>query len=157
MSNSLRPHWLQHTRFPCPSLSPRICSNSHPLSRWCHPTISSSALSLYQHQGLFQWVGSLHQVVKVLELQLQLHHQSFQWILSVDFQCWLVWSPCCPRDYQEAPTPQFESINSSALSLIYGPALTSIHDYWKNHSFQLYRPLLAKWCLCFLILYLSLS
>ena len=43
MSDSLRPHGLQHARFPCPSLSPRVCSNSCPLSRWCHPTISSSA------------------------------------------------------------------------------------------------------------------
>ena len=42
MSNSLWPHGLQHARFPCPSLSPRVCSNSCPLSRWCHPTISSS-------------------------------------------------------------------------------------------------------------------
>ena len=42
MSNSLWPHELQHTRFPCPSLSPWICSHSCPLSQWCHPTISSS-------------------------------------------------------------------------------------------------------------------
>ena len=42
MSNSLWPHELQHTRFPCPSLSPRVCSNSCPLSQWYHPTISSS-------------------------------------------------------------------------------------------------------------------
>ena len=42
-SNSLRPHGLQHTRLPCPPLYPRVCSNSCPLSRWCHPAISSSA------------------------------------------------------------------------------------------------------------------
>ena len=62
MSNSLQPHGLQHTRLPCPSLSPRACSNSCPLSLWCHPNISSSvipspsALNLSQHQCLFQWV-----------------------------------------------------------------------------------------------------
>ena len=44
MSNSLRPHGLHHTRLPCPSLSPRVCSNSCPLSWWCHPTISSSVV-----------------------------------------------------------------------------------------------------------------
>ena len=77
------PHGLQHSRLLCPPLSSRVCSNSCPLSQWCHPTISSSAtpsppvLNLSQHQGLFQWVGSSHQVTKVLELQLQ--HQSFQW------------------------------------------------------------------------------
>ena len=47
----------------------------------------------------------------------------------------LVGSPCSPRDSQESsPTPQFKSINSSALSLLHGPTLTSIHDYWKNYS-----------------------
>ena len=46
-----------------------------------------------------------------------------------------VWFPCSPRDSQESsPTPQFKSINSSALSFLYSPTLTSIHDHWKNHS-----------------------
>ena len=50
----------------------------------------------------------------------------------------LLWSPCCPRDSQESsPASQFESINSSALSLSDGPTLTSIHDYWKSHSFTI--------------------
>ena len=77
---------------------------------------SPPALNLYQHQGLFQWVSSSHYVAKVLELQLQ--HESFQWIFRVDFLWdWLVWSPCCPRDSQESsPAPQFEGINSLALS-----------------------------------------
>ena len=83
-SDSLRPHGLQPSRFPYLSPTPRACSNSCPLSWWCHPTISSSfallspsppAFNLSQHQGLFQWVSSLHQVAKVLDLQLQ--HQSF--------------------------------------------------------------------------------
>ena len=97
---------------------------------------SPPAFNLSQHQCLFQWVSSSHQAAKVLELQLQ--HQSFQRILRTDFlKDGLVWSPCSPRDSQESsPTPQFESINSSALSLIYGPALTSVHDYWRNHSFD---------------------
>ena len=82
MSNSLRPHGLQHARPPCPSPTPRACSNSCPLSQWCHPTISSSVVpfsptfNLSQHQGLFKWVSSLNQVAIVLEFQLQ--HQSFQ-------------------------------------------------------------------------------
>ena len=92
-----------------------------------HPLLSPSApaLNLSQHQGLFQWVGSSHQVAKVLEFQLQ--HQSFQWIFRIDFlEDWLVWSPCCPRGSQEPfPAPQFGSINSLALSLLYGPTLTS--------------------------------
>ena len=83
---------------------------------WVNYAMSSSAtpchfaFSLSQHQSLFQWVSS-YQVAKVLELQL--HHQSLQWIFRVDFLWdWLVWSPCCPRDSQESsPTPQFKSIN----------------------------------------------
>ena len=53
----------------------------------------------------------------------------------IDFRFPLVWAPCSPWDSQESsPTPQFKSINSSALSFLYSPTLTSIHDYWKNHS-----------------------
>ena len=48
---------------------------------------------------------------------------------------WLVWSPCSPRDSQDSsPTPQFKSMNSLVLSLLYSPTLTSIYDYWKNRS-----------------------
>ena len=67
---------------------------------------------------------------------IQFQHQSFQWIFRVDFLYdWLVWSPCCSRDSQESSlAPQFESINSSALSLLFGPTLLSVHNYWKNHS-----------------------
>ena len=74
-------HWLGGVKEP-----------SHPLS-----SPSPPALNLSQQQDLFQWVSSLHQVAKVLELQLQ--HQSFQWIFRTDFlKDWLVWSPCSPRD-----------------------------------------------------------
>ena len=98
---------------------------SHPLS-----SPSPPAFILSQHQGLFQWVSSLHQVAKVLEFQ----HQSFQWTPRTDFlQDGLVGSPCSPRDSKES-SPQFKSINSLALSFLYSPTLTSIHDHWKNHS-----------------------
>ena len=94
VSNSLWLHGLQQARLSCPSPSPGVCANSCPLSQWCHPTISSS-ITLFCPQsfpapGLFQWVSSSHQVPKVLELQLQ--HQSFQWIFRVDFLLfWLVY------------------------------------------------------------------
>ena len=95
---------------------------SHPLS-----SPSSPALNLAQHQGLFQWVSSSHQVAKVLEFQLQ--HQSHQWTPKTDLlQNGLVGSPCSPRDSQESSTPQFKSINSSALSFLYSPTLTSIQN-----------------------------
>ena len=105
---------------------------SHPLSSSSPPAL----LNLSQHQGLFKWVGSLHQVAKVLEFQLQ--HQFLQWTPRTDLlQNGLVGSPCSPRDSQESsPTPQFKIIDSSVLSFLHSPTLTSIHDHWKNHSFD---------------------
>ena len=123
--------------------------SSHPLS------LSSPALNLSQHQGLFQCIGSAHQVVKILELQ----HQSFQWIFRVDFlQDWLVWSPCFPRGSQEScPVPQSKSINSSALQ----PSSWSnshIHTWLlEKPLLWLYGPLSAKWCHWFLIHCIDLS
>ena len=126
VSDSSRPHEPQHARSPCPSPTPEVYPNhvhwvgdaiqpSHPL-----PFPSSPALNLSQHQGLFRWVSSPHQVAKVLEFQLQ----SFQWI----FRTGLVGSPCSPRDCQESsPTPQFKSINSLVLSFLYSPTLISTH------------------------------
>ena len=89
MSDSLRPHGLQHARIPCPSPFPGVAQThvhrvSDAIQLSCPlPSPSPPAFNLPQHQGLFPWVGSSHQVAKVLELQLQ--HQSFQWILRVDF------------------------------------------------------------------------
>ena len=101
---------------------------SHPLSSPSPPAPNPS-----QHQSLFQWVNSSHEVAKLLELQL--HHHSLQRNPRVDLQNGLVGSPCSPRDSQESsPTPQFRSINSSALSFLHSPTLISIHDHRKIHS-----------------------
>ena len=76
MSDSLWPHESQHARPPCPSPTPGVHLDTHASSRWCHPAISSSVSpsppspNPFQHQGLFQWVNSLHEVAKVLEFQL---------------------------------------------------------------------------------------
>ena len=86
---TLWPHGLQHTRLLCPPLSSRVCSNLCPLSQWCYLTISSSATSFssclrsFSASGSFPVSRSSHQVAKVLELQLQ--HQSFQWIFRISF------------------------------------------------------------------------
>ena len=138
MSDSLQPHGQQNRRPPCPLPSPGVCPSSCPLHQWCHQpsrplTPSSSVLSLSQYQGLFQQVGCSYQVTIILELQLQ--HQSFQWVFRVDFLYgWLIWSPCCLRDSQESSlAPQFEGINSSVLCLLCGPSLTTVCDHWKDH------------------------
>ena len=145
MSDSLRPHGLQLTRLPCPSSTPRACSNSCPSSQWCcqlsHPlsSLSPPTFNLSQHQGLFHLVHSMHQVAKVLELQ----HQSFQWIFRIDFLLdWLVGSPCSPRDSQEFyPTPQFKSINFSAFFMV---QLSHLYMTTGKTIVWLGRPLLAK-------------
>ena len=130
VSISLQPHGLQHTRLPCPSLSPRVCSNSYPLCQWCHPTILSSVTPFSSCPQSSPPSGSFP-VNRLFVLEHQLQHQSFQWIFGTEFLWdWLVWSPCFPRDSQESsPAPQFDSINFLVLSLLYGPTLTSIHDY----------------------------
>ena len=121
VSDSLRPYGLQHAWPPWPSPTPEFTQThvhwvsdaiqpSHPLS-----SPSPPAFNLSQHQGLFKWVISSHQVAKALKFQLQ--HQSFQRIFRTDFLSdGLVGSPCSPRDSQKSsPTPQFKSINSLAL------------------------------------------
>ena len=91
------------------------------------PSIFPS-IRVLSNESFFAWVA------QVLEFQLQ--HQSFQWIFRTDFlEDSLFRSPCNSRDSQESsPIPQFKNINSLALSFLYSPTLTSIHDYWKNHS-----------------------
>ena len=88
-SDSLQPHALQYARLPCLSPSPRVCSNSCPLS--CDiiqpsrplPFPFPPAFNHSHHQSLFQWVHSTHQVAEVLDLKLQ--HQPFKWIFRIDF------------------------------------------------------------------------
>ena len=107
VSDSLWPHELQHARPPCPSPTPGGHSDSRPSSQMAiqpsHPLSSPSppAPNPSQHQSLFQWVNSLHEVANVLEFQPQ--HQSFQWTPRTDLlQNGLVGSPCSPRDSQES-------------------------------------------------------
>ena len=103
---------------------------SHPLSFPFPPVFN-----IFQHQSIFQGVSFSHQVAQVLKSQ---QHQSYQLIFRTDFlEDELVGSACCPRNSQESsPTPQFKSINSSALSFLYSPTVTSIHDYWESHRFD---------------------
>ena len=101
-----------------------------------HPLSSPSppALDLSQQWGLFKWISSSHQVAKVLGAPASALPMNIQDSFSLGCTRW---SPCCPRDSQEfSPTPQFKSINSSALSFLHSPTLIFIHDYWKNHNFD---------------------
>ena len=133
MSNSLRSHGLQHTRLPCPSPSPRACSNSCPLSRWCHSTISSSVIPFSSCLQSFL-VSASSPISQFFSSSGQSGASASAWVPPMNIQDWfpsdwLVWSPCSLRDSQESSPTPFKSINSSVLSLLYGPTLTSIHDY----------------------------
>ena len=140
MSDSLRPHVLQHARPPCPLPTPRVYSNSCPPSRWCHPTISSSVTPFFSRLQYFRESGSFPMNWFFASGSQSIGVSTSASVLPMNIQDWFPlgwtgWISCSPRDSQESsPTPQFKSINSSVLSFLYSPTLTSIHDYWKNHS-----------------------
>ena len=140
MSDSLRPHGLQHTRLPCPSPSPRVCSNSCPLSQWCHPTISSSVILFSSCLQSFPASGSFPRSRFFTSGGQSIGVSVSVSVLPLNIQDWFPLGlagliSLQSMDSQDSSLiPQLKSINSSVLSLIYGPDLTSIHDYWKNHS-----------------------
>ena len=128
-------------RPPCPSLSPRICSNSCLLSWWCHPTISSSVIPFSSCPHSLPASGSFPVSWLFASGGQSIGASASASVLLISSQGWcplgLVWSPFCPRDSQESsPAPQFKSISSLTLSLLYGPTLMSVYKYWKNHTFD---------------------
>ena len=137
MSDSLPPHGLQHARPPCPSPTPRVYSNVCPLSQWCHPTISSCCpLPLPPSVFPSIRVFSNESVPRIRWPK----YWSFSFTISpsneysglISFR--IDWFDLLV--VQGTLIPQFKSINTSALRFLYGPTLTSRHDYWKNHSFD---------------------
>ena len=142
MSNSMWPHGLQHIRLLCPSPTSGAYSNSWPLSWWCHPTVSSSVDPFSSHLQSFPASGSFPMSQFFASGGQSIGVSASTSILPINIQDWFPlgwtgWISCSPRDSQESsPIPQFKSINSLALSFLYSPTLTSIHDYWKNRSFD---------------------
>ena len=96
---------------------------------------SPPTFNLSWHQDLFQGVSASHQVAKVLECQLQ-HCLSNEYSGLIFFRMDWLDLLAVQGTLTSPPTPQFRSINSLALSFLYSPTLTSIHDYWKNYSFD---------------------
>ena len=137
MSNSLWLHEPQHARPPCPPSLPAVDPNPCPLSWWCHPTSvipfsscpqSSPASGSFQMSQLFAWGG---QSIEVLTSTSVLPMNTQDWSPLG----WTGWISLQSKGLSKfSPIPQFKSINSSALSFLYTPNLTFIHDYWKNHS-----------------------
>ena len=131
-------HGPQHTRFPCHSPSSGACSNSCPLSWWCHPTISSSVVPF----SCLQSVSALGSFSNESVLRIRWpKYWSFSFSISpsneysglISFKIDWLDLLAIQRDSRESsPTPQFKSVNSSVLSFLHSPTLTSIHDYWQT-------------------------
>ena len=139
MSDSLWPHGLQHSRLPCSSPFPGVCSNSCPLSQWHHPTISSSVIPFSSCLQSFPSSRSFprSRFFTSSGQSIRVSPSPFQWIFRViSFRTDWFDLLAVQGTLLSSPTPQFEGINLSALSLFYCPALTYVHDYWKNHSFD---------------------
>ena len=142
MSKSLWPHGLQHTRLPCLSPTPGACSNSCPSSRWCNPTISSSVVPFSSCLQSFPASESFQMNQFFTSGGQSIEASASASVLPTIIQDWfpLGWTGWISLLFKKLSRvfskPQFESISSSALSHLYGPTLTSIHDYWKNHRFD---------------------
>ena len=139
VSDSLRPHGLQHARLLCPSPTPRAYSNSCPLSWWCHPTISSSVISVSSCPQSFPASGSfpVSQLfpsggqstgVSVSASVLLMNMQDW---FPIGLTGWIsLQSKGCSRVFPKTTIQNHQFFNAQLC----GPTLTSIHDYWKNHS-----------------------
>ena len=139
MSDSLHPHELQHARPPCPSPTPRVHPNPCPSSWWCYPTIS------FCHPLLL--LPSIFPSIRVFSNESALHvrwpkYWSFSFSISpsnehpgpISFR-WTGWISLQSKGLSIVfSNTTVQKHNSSALSFLYSPTLTSIHDYWKNHS-----------------------
>ena len=135
-------HGLQHARPPCPLPTPRVYPNSCPRSRWCHPTISSSVIPVSSCLQSFTASGSFQMSQFFASGGQSTRVSASASVLPVNIQDWFLlgwtgWISLQSKGLsRSSPTPQFKSINSSVLSFLYSPTLTSIHDYWKYHSFD---------------------
>ena len=141
MSNSFEIPWTAAARQASLSITnPGACSDSCLLSWWCHPTISSSVVPFSSCLQSFPALGSFQMSQFFASSGQSIGASASASVLPVNIQDWFPlewtgWSPSSPRDSQKSSlTSQFKSINSSVLSFLYSPALTFIHDYWKNHS-----------------------
>ena len=131
VSDSLRPHGLQHARPPCPSPTPGVHSNSCPLSWWCHPIISSSVVSFSSCLQSFPASGSFQMSQLFASGGQSIGVSASTSVRPMNTQDWSPseWTDWISSQSESSPTPQFKSINSSALRFLHNPTLTTIHDY----------------------------
>ena len=142
VSDSLWPHGLQHVRPPCPSPTPGVYSNSCPLSQWCHPSISSSVIPFSSRLQFFLASGSFLMSQFFASGGQSTRVSASASVLPINIQDlfplgWTGWISLQSKGLSRVfSNTTVQSINSSALSFLYSPTLTSIHYHWKNHSFD---------------------
>ena len=157
MSDSLRPHGLQHTRLPCPSLFEGVCSNSGPLNWWRHSTISSSITPLSSWLQSFLALGSfpVSCLFTSSGQSIEAWHSASASVLPMNIQGWF-----------PLGLTGLTSLLTSGLSRVFSSTTVQKHPFfsvqpswWSNSHIciwllekpwlGLYGPLSAKWCVCF--------
>ena len=140
--DTLQLHEPQHARPPCPLPTPRTCSDSCPSSQWCHPIISSSVVPFSSCLQSFPASGSFPMSQFFASGGQSMGVSASASVLPMNIQDWFPWgwtgwislqSKGLSRIFSNT-TVQMH--HSSMLSFLYSPTLTSIHDYWKNYSFD---------------------
>ena len=143
MFNSLQPHELHNSRLPCPSLSPGVYSNSCPLSQWFHPIISSSVIPFSSCLQSFLASVSFPMSWLFASSGQSIGASASASVLPVNIQGWFplglsglifLLSKGLSRAFFSTTIQKHKFF--SALSLLYGPTLTTIHDYWKQKQKQ---------------------
>ena len=142
MSDSLRLHGLQHAKLPCPSPTPRACPNSCPLSRWCHPTISSSVVPFSSHLKSFPASGSFLMSQFFPTGGQIIGTSTSASVLPMNIQDWFplgrtglisLWSKGLSSVFSSTTVQKHQFFSAQ-------PSLWSnshiVHDYWKNYSFD---------------------
>ena len=141
MFDSFRSHELQHTRLPCPSLSPRVCSKSCPLCWWCHPTVSSSVSPFscphsFPAQGLSNEFAFHVRWPKYWSFSFS-NSPSNEYSGLISFR--IDWFDLLSVQGTLKSLLQHHSLKESILwhsAFFYSPTFTSMYDYWKNYSFD---------------------
>ena len=142
VSDSLWPYGLQHTRLPCPSPFPGAYSNSCPLSQWCHPTISSSVIPFSSCPQSFPASGSFLMSQFFESGSQTIGASASASIFPMNIQDWFplgltglisLQPKGLSKVFSNTTVQKHQVFGAQPL---FGPTLTSIHDYWKNHSFE---------------------
>ena len=157
MPDSLWPQGLQHAKLPCPSPSLGICSNSCPLSQWCHPPISSSVTPFSSCSQFFPESRSFPVNWFFASGGQSIGTSTSAPVLPMNIKYWFpLESPCCPRDSPDFSSTTVQNQFFSAQASLWSNS--QIHTWLLEKPWLwLHGPLLAKWRLCFLIYCLGLS